>query len=276
MAQIGVIIMMLKKKFDEEGIYPSLKKYADLGYRVMEVSQVSTTPENIAELKRACGDFGLTVGAMSAMLADPGQKGYENLTDNYGKIVGDCRALGCNYLRMGSMPGEYKDSAENYAKFAKDSDLMAKKLLDDGIKLYFHNHHGEFAMTPGKKVGLDIIKENSELLGFELDVHWIWRGGCDPVKKILEYRGRAQIIHLKDYRIALADIEAAKRGERQDIIQFAEVGEGTLDMPAIMKAGMDIGAEYFFIEQDSTYGRDVFESLRISKENLINMGYDLF
>ena len=40
-----------------------------------------------------------------------------------------------------------------------------------------------------------------------------------------------------------------------------------------MEAGLAGGSEYFLIEQDDTYGRDPFESLRISRDNLIKMGY---
>ena len=57
------------------------------------------------------------------------------------------------------------------------------------------------------------------------------------------------------------------------IEQYAEVGEGSLDMPAIIQAGLESGSEYFLIEQDETYDRDVWESLRISRDNLIRMGY---
>lgn len=44
-------------------------------------------------------------------------------------------------------------------------------------------------------------------------------------------------------------------------------------MPAIIEAGLAAGSEYFVIEQDAFYGRTVWESLRISRDNLIKMGY---
>ena len=40
-----------------------------------------------------------------------------------------------------------------------------------------------------------------------------------------------------------------------------------------IQAGLEGGSEYFLIEQDDTYGRDPFDSLRISRDNLIAMGY---
>ena len=56
-------------------------------------------------------------------------------------------------------------------------------------------------------------------------------------------------------------------------IEFAEVGEGNLDMPAIMEAGLESGAQYFFVEQDDPYGRDPFECLESLANHLRKMGY---
>ena len=54
---------------------------------------------------------------------------------------------------------------------------------------------------------------------------------------------------------------------------FAEVGEGTLPVAACIEAGLAGGSEYFLVEQDDTYGRDPFESLKISHDNLVKLGY---
>ena len=61
--------------------------------------------------------------------------------------------------------------------------------------------------------------------------------------------------------------------DREKFQKFAEVGEGSIDMPACIQAGLDGGSEYFLVEQDNCYGRDPFESLKISHDNLVKMGY---
>lgn len=114
-------------------------------------------------------------------------------------------------------------------------------------------------------------------------MHWVQRGGDDPVRALHRYAERTRLVHLKDYRIGILPpeaIEARAAGDGQawqrawkDLVQFAEVGEGTLDFPAIVEASTQIGAEYLFVEQDQFYGRDVFECLRISRDNLVEMGY---
>ena len=57
------------------------------------------------------------------------------------------------------------------------------------------------------------------------------------------------------------------------IEHFAEVGEGVLDFPAIIHAGLDAGIRYFLLEQDETYGKSAFDSLKLSRDNLIKMGF---
>lgn len=57
------------------------------------------------------------------------------------------------------------------------------------------------------------------------------------------------------------------------VVQFAEVGEGTLDWTAIIEQALASGPEYLLVEQDDTYGRDPFESLAISRDNLVALGH---
>ena len=66
-------------------------------------------------------------------------------------------------------------------------------------------------------------------------------------------------------------------GAFQGVVQFAEVGEGNLDFRAIIEQSLSSGAKYLLIEQDDQYGRNPFDCLATSRDNLIRLGYgDLF
>ena len=41
-------------------------------------------------------------------------------------------------------------------------------------------HNLEFVKYDGHYM-LDLMRDNTTLLGFELDIHWIWRAGLDPI-----------------------------------------------------------------------------------------------
>jgi sugar phosphate isomerase/epimerase len=286
MATIGVQASTIKHAFARLGTEETLRRVTELGYRAIEISQVPMTPENVEAMRRAQDERGLRIAALSAsMTPHPGTAG-ESLTTAFSKIVADCHALGTTFLRIGMLPVDAMGSRETVLAFAAQADTMAERLRGEGIDLHYHNHHVEFARFDGRPM-LDLIADNAPRLGLELDVHWIHRGGVDPVTELRRHAGRARLIHLKDYRIGTlpqSAIDAIAAGDASGfatafaaLVQFAEVGQGTLDWPSIIDTSLAGGAEYLFVEQDDTYGRDPFDSLAMSRDHLVSIGYgDLF
>ncbi len=282
MAKFGVQASTIKNSFGEVGTFETLRKVSALGYNAIEISQVPMTPANVAEMKRAQGELGMEIASLSAMLTTQPGAVFESLTDDFAKIVADCSTLGTSILRIGMLPFDAMGSLDLVIDFAKKSNDMARRLGGEGIDLYYHNHHIEFAKFDGRYM-LDIIAETAPEVGLELDVHWIHRGGLDPVKVLAQYAGRVRLVHLKDYRIAQFPISALEFLAAGDfgafmsaftgVVQFAEVGQGNLDWVAIIEQALAGGAEYLLVEQDDTYGRDPFESLAMSRDHLLSLGY---
>jgi sugar phosphate isomerase/epimerase len=259
---IGVQMMMLRGQVHELGAYAVLQR--------------------LAEIKRACDAFDIEVAACSAALepTGTGPRRGDTLATDLEKIVADCKALDTNLLRIGMLPIAYMGNREKALAFVSRAEEMAARLAEHDIELYYHNHHVEFEKYDGKYL-MDIIKESTERLGFELDVHWIQRGGENPVTYIQQFAGRIKLIHLKDYRIRLdlSALEGEFSAEKffaafLGAVQFAEVGEGNLPMKEIIDTGLACGSEYFLIEQDDQYGRDPFDCLITSRDNLIKLGYE--
>lgn len=272
--KIGVQMMMLREEIEKHGLYNIIEKLHNLGYHAIEVSQIFMTEENLSQLKKATADFGMDIIAMSCgidHLSDTMKYPGDTLKHDFHKIVADCKAVNCNILRIGMMPLAFATSPEKMFELIELCEAYAKELKNHGIDLYYHAHTMEFYRLEGKPM-LTHMFEKTTYLGFELDSHWMWRGGVNPVEYIKTFAGRIRAIHLKDYRIGLVKDET--RISFGDIEEFAEVGEGTLDMPAIIQAGLESGSQYFIIEQDRFYDRTVYESLSVSRNNLIKMGYE--
>ncbi|MEM7031717.1 MAG: sugar phosphate isomerase/epimerase [Chloroflexota bacterium] len=278
---IGVQMMMLGGKVQEMGAYAVLEKLAEIGYHCIEISQIPMTSENVGAIKKACDAFGIEVAANSAMLEPlgPAAPQMETLETHFDKIVADCQTLDTHFLRIPILPFGYMGNREKALDFVARAEEMAERLAEHNIDLYYHNHHVEFEKYDGKYL-MDIIKENTMRIGFELDVHWIQRAGENPVTYIQQFAGRIKLIHLKDYRIKFDNTVFADGFSMEKImtafssaIQFAEVGEGSLAMKDIIDAGLASGSEYFLVEQDDTYGRDPFDCLITSRDNLIALGY---
>ncbi len=285
--KIGVQAMMLKEKFEEIGTFETLKKVSELGYNAVEISQVPMTPENVAEIKKAKDELGMEIASLSCVVSSEGAGGNDDLETKFDKIVEDCKTLDVDLLRIGMLPFDNMRNLETVLEFTREANEYAKRLKEHGINLYYHNHHVEFRKYDGKFM-LDIIAEECPDLGFELDLHWVQRGGANPIDMIQKYADRTELIHLKDYRVGEISDEAFAALDEGDIakfypqftniIEFAELGQGSMDYKAIMEAAIEAGGvRYALVEQDMLYGRDPLDCLADSRDHLIELGYeDLF
>lgn len=264
--------------------FAAMSRLVEIGYHCAEISQVPMTKENVAGFRRAVEELHFNVSSLTASVAPmfPGQPGeYLSNPDDYKKMLDDARTLECDMFRIGMMPMNAIGNFDKCVDFAKQAEEYALKLKEDGIDLYYHNHHMEFMKVNGEYL-LDIIRANAPHMGFELDTHWIQRGGENPVEFIKKYAGSVRLLHLKDYRIANVkmpdmtkgfDMKAFANAFFSEPVQFAELGQGNLPLKACIEAGLAGGAEYFLIEQDDSYGRDPFDCLRDSRDHLIKLGY---
>lgn len=264
--------------------YEVMGKLVDTGYHCAEISQVPMTKENVAGFKKAVDELNFNFSSMTASIDPmfPGQPGeYLSNPDDYKKMLDDAHTLNVDMFRIGMMPMNNIGSVEKCLDFAKRAEEYSLKLKEDGIDLYYHNHHMEFMKVNGEYL-LDLLRANAPHLGFELDTHWIHRGGENPVEFIKKYAGSVRLLHLKDYRIGnvkMPDMSAPDAMQKfihaffAEPVQFAELGQGTLPLKDCIEAGLAGGAEYFLVEQDDCYGRDPFESLKISHDHLVDLGY---
>jgi len=283
MAQLGVQMMMLKNQVAERGMFAVLQQIKDLDLQTVEVSQIPMSPENTADLERGVNELGVSVGALSVALeAAKANSIIDALDRDYDKIVSDCRRLNTTYLRIGMMPREAMTAKHLTEEWAAACEPYAARLREDGITLCYHNHHVDLAQFDGERI-FDIVRRVAPSMEFEVDLHWVQRGGMAPLDMLKAYTGVCRLIHLKDYRVVAVPaeaLEAQARGDQaawakafSEIVQFAEVGQGNMNWPELLPASIAAGAEFLFIEQDDTYGRDPFDCIRDSREYLASIGW---
>lgn len=233
-----------------EDFRSTLKKVSDIGYTSVQVSAIGPIPAE--EVKAALDDNNLTCCITHIA--------YDRLLNDLPQVIEDHKLWNCNNVGIGSMPKEFRESGEqgykNFIPFAND---VGRKLAAADMTFSYHNHSFEFERY-GNRTGLDILYDDSENLNAIIDTYWIVHGGADPAAWIRKVAGRMPVVHLKDMVI-----------QGRDQI-MAEVGEGNLNWPEILKACEESGVEYLAIEQDICQ-RDPFESLAISYNNLHAWGY---
>ena len=221
---IGVQMSTVAGLIPTLGAYGIMKAIHEAGYNCVEISQFPMTPENVAAFQQACKDFGMTVSSISAAVAPmvPGMPGeYLCNEADFKKMVSDAKALNCDMMRIGMLPFTCMGSYEKAVEFAKEAEKYAVMLKEEGIDLYYHNH---------------------------------------PMEFIKKYAGSVRLLHLKDYRIGELKVPAGGLNltDRNAVaafmaqftanVEFAEVGEGTLDIAGCIEAGLESGAEFFLVE----------------------------
>lgn len=231
---------------NEADLEQTLRKVKEIGYQAVQVSGVGPiAPDTIKKLADAAG---LRICATHVS--------FDSLLNDFDQTVQKHKLWNCSYVGLGSVPEEYRTSAEGYAAFARKASGIGNRLKEHDLQFVYHNHQFEYQKYDGR-TGMDILREESDpsAFGFELDTYWVHVGGVNPVEAIHQVKGRMKVIHLKDLEII----------DHKQV--FAEIGEGNLNFKAIIEACRETGVEWYVVEQD-VCRRDPFESLAISLRNL--------
>lgn len=233
---------------NKEDIRSTFKKVKEMGYESVQMSGMDQS--DAVFLKELTDELGLKICATHT--------GLDKLKDDINTVIKHHKLWNCEYVGVGSMPWDMERTKENYFKFIKDANEIAKKLADNGLKFIYHNHRYEFQKYDGV-CGMDLLAENTdpEIFGFEIDTYWVQAGGANPVQWIKKMGKRLEVIHLKDMMIV------------DDQQTMAEIGEGNLDWTEIIKACREIGVKWYVVEQDIC-NRSPFESLDMSLKYLKN------
>ncbi len=225
-----------------EDIRSSMKKLGDMGYTAVQISGLGTIDP--VELKSITDEYGLKICATHIS--------PEQIVNEFDQVVYQHKLWDCKYVGIGGLPGQYRQSAETYTKFAKEFSIQAKKLADKGLQFIYHNHKFEFENYDGR-TGLQILlEESSPEFGFEIDTYWVQAGGASPVEWIYKTAGRMHVIHFKDMGI---------KSNEQIMVP---IGRGNLQWKEIIKACEDTAVEWAPVEQDNCNGEDPFDCMKES------------
>jgi len=229
----------------------TLRQVADMGYTAVEFAGYGdmTAPE----LKKVMDDLGLR--GVSTHIPLNQLEGDPSAAMEFARAVG-CSHVGCPYL-----PEDRRGDAAGYRALASVLTRAGAKAKEYGLSFFYHNHAFEFERVDGQ-YALDVLFEaaDANLVNSEFDVYWAQYGNVDPVAYIHKLGRRCTLIHMKD----MAPDEARS---------FAEVGEGTMDMDAIVAAGQEVGVQWYIVEQDLSKNRPALEAARLSLRNIKAKGW---
>lgn len=242
--QIGAQLYTLREHTKTlPDIEATLKKVRAMGYPGVQISGFG--PVDPAEVAKIVRDLGLEVAAT--------HMGWKMFLDDLDRVIEIHQLWDCKHSAIGGLPSEYH-SLDGLRKFADELGPVAEKLAAAGMDFSYHNHNHELVKLEGK-TWLERLYETipGDLLKAELDVYWIVAGGGDPAWWIRHLGKRQPVIHFKDMMVTPDRIQ-----------QFAPVGEGNLNWPAIFDACREADVEWGLVEQDKCYDDDPFDCLERS------------
>lgn len=153
------------------------------------------------------------------------------------------KTLGMERLFCPAPTDAYREGADAaaWADLARRLHEAGKKVTDAGFRFGWHNHHWEFMALPTGETPMTLLLEGAPDMEWEMDVAWAVRGGADPLNWIAEHAARITTAHVKDI---------APEGTCADEDGWADVGEGVMDWPGLIRALQGAGVDLFIAEHD--------------------------
>jgi sugar phosphate isomerase/epimerase len=245
----------------------TLKAIADIGYRYIEGGNPEVWKAAKEVGLKQVSDYApnyLVTGNRAAWSA-PEAGGLLPESYTWEKAVDEAKARGLEYFIVVYLQKAERGGLDVYKGLAAKLNRAGEVCRKAGIQLGYHPHAFEYeTMGGGRPIDVLLKETDPTNLALELDVFWSSIAGVSPLKMLADYKGRVPLLHMKDLTKGTAvqyDETKVPQGA------FTEVGNGSVDFAAVLKAAPVAGARYYYVEQDYSTG-DPLDSLRTSYATL--------
>jgi len=250
----------------------TLKKVKDMGYDYVEFAGLwGKTAE---EVKKLLDDAGLK--AVSAHVP------YDAFMADLDKTLADYKLLGCEFVSIPWLDAKVAPGGEDFGTIVDSILKIGKAAKAVGLTLLYHNHDFEFRKV-GDAYGLDVLYDTipAEFLATQIDTCWVKVAGLNPAEYVRKYKGRAPVVHLKDFIMGdkvgdklyeLIEGEGADDDGKGDF-DFRPLGQGLQNIPEILEASLYSGAKYVVVEQDQSSTCPPLEAVKASRDYLKSLGW---
>lgn len=241
-----------KKPFD---LGETMSALRDLGYDYIETNMDFAHPDSVATLAEQMKSKGLKpVSLYCGPRLHEADKAKEVVAQLLAaaKVAKACgfRALSCNVAPIGREKTD--DELKTQVAALKDLGQGLKAL---GVKLGIHHHLPEMAGN-AREFHYNFRNTDPAAVGFCYDVHWVWKGGIQPLDVLREYGNRVVTWHIRQSR---------------DGVWWEDLDTGDIDYAAIAQYAAEHKLPRLFtvelaIEAKTVIMRSAIENHRRSRE----------
>lgn len=224
----------------------TVETVARIGYAGVETAGFPGT--TLTEAKRLFQSLELEVASAHVPLP---------VDDDRETVLKTVEALECTNIVCAHMPPTAfldKDSVREVAEMLNAAGEFAAR---HDLRFFYHNHWWEFTDIDGEPAYdllLDYLTDDVQL---EVDVYWAQTAGVDPTALVRRLSARASLLHIKDGPCTQKDPMVA-------------VGDGAVDIPAVVQAGSD-NTDWLIVELDRHDG-DMIEAIARSYNYMTTKG----
>lgn len=193
-----------------------------------------------------CRKYGMTPASIYFFLSGDFEKDVTELLDKIESVV----RCGVKTITVQAPFGILHPTEEQIMTVCRTAAAFGKICKPYGIIPCLHPHHNTPIM---RKSEIDTFMQYTDPaeVGLCPDTAHLVAGGCDPVEIFRTYQDRIKFVHLKD--IDLEDYTGDPIDCPTIYAQFRELGEGTIDFPAIFKILKDAGYDgWLCVELDGS------------------------
>lgn len=232
-----VLQLYTVRKLTKKQLRPVLEQIRHAGYDGIEAARIPFDENTAGILKEAGQNLGLEVVSSQIKLF--------HLRDEFKQMCHWLHTVECSNAVVSVLPKEVFGKGEDaFKRFCTQLNLLGKQYSREGIQLAFHHHNFEF-LKYGDKRGITLLLENlnPEYVKIICDTFWIQKGGYTPEHFLKQLGDFSLGVHLRDYDV---------KGKIPLIYATdAPIGEGLLNMEAIIRQCYDNNMEYMAVEQNS-------------------------
>jgi sugar phosphate isomerase/epimerase len=230
---------------DARQIVETIAKIRSVGFKAVELRSVGPLPPH--ELARVLENEGLICSST--------HEDAEELLTEPEAVLDRLAVLGCANAVYPKPKNQDLSTLEGVRRLCKALNRTGRIMRKAGVTFAYHHHAAEFHMVNGKTALEWILAETDPLaVQVQLDTYWVQAGGGDPAEWLIRLKGRASLLHLKDFGV-----------DAKGNAVFEELGQGNLSWARILPAARRAGCEWYIVEQDSDWENgDPFLSLKMS------------
>jgi sugar phosphate isomerase/epimerase len=223
-----------------------VQRVADIGYVGVETAGLpNVTAQEASQIFR---NLGLTVAASHTLLP---------LGEAKEEVLETMSILGCRHIVSPAMGPVHYTSLDEIKRTCDTFNEANAVANANGLSFSIHNHWWEFEPVEGHYPYQVLLEYLDPAVLFEVDVYWVQTAGLDPIAVIKELGPRVRLLHVKD-------------GPAVKDEPMVAVGDGLLDIPAIIEAGQD-NTEWLIVELDKS-DSDIMAAVLKSYDYLVGSG----